>query len=99
MLRTRPRRASLIAPLTVATLAATTASVHADTPRPVDKDLGVNTLTGCFRGPGYTSQGVWNVHVDGGTKRYFTIPALNGSVYTKATVSVSRIHVDTTAAD
>ncbi|GGY24174.1 hypothetical protein GCM10010363_00340 [Streptomyces omiyaensis] len=182
MLRTRPRRTSLIALLTVATLAATTASVHADTPRPVDKDLytikpdekglfplypgpepgqvqalnwdgsltgwgpgnfesrhwedndytevlftgctytgatvtslmlklwqevpysfdkdlGVNTLTGCFRGPGYTSQGVWNVHVDGGTKRYFTIPALNGSVYTKATVSVSRIHVDTTAAD
>ncbi|MFB7364550.1 hypothetical protein [Streptomyces hydrogenans] len=68
-----------------------------EVPYSFDKDLGVNTLTGCFRGPTYTSQGVWNVHVDGGTKRYFTIPALNGSVYTRATVSVGTVYVDTTA--
>ncbi|MEU2507916.1 hypothetical protein ABZ621_24820 [Streptomyces sp. NPDC007863] len=68
-------------------------------PYSLDKDLGVNTLTGCFRGPSYTSQGVWNTHIDGGTKRYFTIPALNGSIYTRATVSVDKVYVDTTAAD
>ncbi|MFF7000009.1 hypothetical protein ACFY93_34500 [Streptomyces sp. NPDC008313] len=62
-----------------------------------DKDVGTKTFTACFGGG--TSQGEWNVHYEGGDNRYFTLPQLNGSEYTRAQVSVRKIYVDTTKAD
>ncbi|MFF8380842.1 hypothetical protein ACF07V_32430 [Streptomyces sp. NPDC015661] len=68
-------------------------------PYSFDADLGVNTLTWCLKGANNTSIGTWNVNVAGGTSRYFTIPALNGSIYTQSRVSVRTVYVDTSAAD
>ncbi|WP_306188770.1 MULTISPECIES: hypothetical protein [unclassified Streptomyces] len=64
-----------------------------------DKDMGMKTFTNCFKGSSYTSRGEWNAHYTDGDNRYFTIPALDGSIYTKANLNVSKVYVDTTAAD
>ncbi|MBN0044419.1 hypothetical protein JS756_09895 [Streptomyces actuosus] len=64
-----------------------------------DKDMGMKTFTNCFKGSTKTSRGEWSAHYTGGDNRYFTIPALNGSIYTKANLNVKKVYVDTTKAD
>ncbi|MFC9591335.1 hypothetical protein ACFTUC_16295 [Streptomyces sp. NPDC056944] len=68
-------------------------------PFSLDKDMGNNTLTNCFKGATYTSRGEWNVHYANGDNRYFTIPAINGSGTIRTTVSVKKVYVDTSLAD
>ncbi|WP_282702408.1 hypothetical protein [Streptomyces sp. CC219B] len=64
-----------------------------------DKSLGAKTFTNCFKGSGHTSRGEWDQYVSGGDKRYFTVPALNGSIYTRANLNVDEVYVDTSKAD
>lgn len=64
-----------------------------------DKDMGTQTFYNCFNSPTSSTRAWWNVHHEGGDKRYFTIPQLNGSIYTRATVSVKTVYVDTDLAD
>lgn len=64
-----------------------------------DKDMGSKTFTYCFKGAGKTSKGEWNVHYDDGDNRYFTVPKLNGSEFTRAHLNVTKVYVDTSQAD
>ncbi len=64
-----------------------------------DKDMGSKTFTNCFKGSNETSSGEWSAHYDDGDNRYFTVPKLNGSEFTRAHLNVKKVYVDTTKAD
>ncbi|MFB7356680.1 hypothetical protein [Streptomyces gardneri] len=65
----------------------------------LDKDMGMQNYYNCFTGPNASTRAYWNAYYANGDKRYFTIPQLNGSQYTRATISVKRVYVDTALAD
>ncbi len=65
----------------------------------LDKDMGMQTYYNCFTGPDASTRAYWNAYYANGDQRYFTIPQLNGSEYTRATISVKRVYVDTALAD
>ncbi|MFG2606703.1 hypothetical protein ACGFT2_24595 [Streptomyces sp. NPDC048514] len=69
-----------------------------DIPMSLDKSLGTKRFTNCFKGATKTSRGEWDGHYEG-SKRYFTIPALNGDTQAHDQVNVDRVRVDTTKAD
>ncbi|MEU9782847.1 hypothetical protein AB0H92_18130 [Streptomyces phaeochromogenes] len=64
-----------------------------------DKDMGSKRFTNCFEGSNKTSKGEWSAHYDDGDNRYFTVPKLNGSEFTRAHLNVSKVYVDTSKAD
>ncbi|MEV7569385.1 hypothetical protein [Streptomyces tanashiensis] len=68
-------------------------------PLSFDKDMGMQTYYNCFTGPDASTRAWWNVYYANGDDRYFTIPQLNGSEFTRATISVKRVYVDTALAD
>ncbi|GGT20281.1 hypothetical protein GCM10010222_72830 [Streptomyces tanashiensis] len=65
----------------------------------LDADMGMQTYYNCFTGPDASTRAYWNGYYAGGDNRYFTIPQLNGSIYTRAHLYVKRVYVDTALAD
>ncbi|MFD3332421.1 hypothetical protein ACFWV1_07175 [Streptomyces sp. NPDC058700] len=65
----------------------------------LDKDMGMQPYYNCFTGPDASTRAYWNGYYANGDQRYFTIPLLNGSEYTRATISVKRVYVDTALGD
>ncbi|WP_435969562.1 hypothetical protein [Streptomyces sp. Qhu_M48] len=68
-------------------------------PLSFDKDMGMQTYYNCFTGPDASTRAYWSAYYANGDQRYFTIPQLNGPEYTRATVPVKRVYVDTALAD
>ncbi|QEV18753.1 hypothetical protein [Streptomyces alboniger] len=73
--------------------------LHQAIPFSLDRSLGSKRFTNCFKGSGKTSRGEWDTHESGGDNRYFTIPKHNDSEYSRTSLDVRKVYVDTSKAD